>query len=41
MTARRVVVIGHGMAGAPGLEVWGPYAEREEIRLSEGGCIRG
>jgi vanillate/3-O-methylgallate O-demethylase len=22
----------HGMAGAPGLELWGPYAEREEIK---------
>ena len=22
----------HGMAGAPGLEIWGPYAEGEEIR---------
>jgi vanillate/3-O-methylgallate O-demethylase len=22
----------HGMAGAPGLEIWGPYEEREEIR---------
>src|SRR5436305_600092 len=24
----------HGMAGAPGLEVWGPYEEREEIRAA-------
>ena len=24
----------HGMAGAPGLEVWGPYKEREEIRAA-------
>jgi vanillate/3-O-methylgallate O-demethylase len=22
----------HGMAGAPGLEIWGPYEQREEIR---------
>jgi vanillate/3-O-methylgallate O-demethylase len=22
----------HGMAGEPGLEIWGPYAEREKIR---------
>jgi vanillate/3-O-methylgallate O-demethylase len=29
---RRVRVLRHGMAGAPGLELWGPYAEREEIR---------
>ena len=29
----------HGMAGEPGLEIWGPYAEREKIRdiiLKEG-----
>ena len=24
----------HGMAGAPGLEIWGPYAEHEEIRAA-------
>jgi vanillate/3-O-methylgallate O-demethylase len=24
----------HGMAGAPGLEIWGPYEEREEIRAA-------
>jgi vanillate/3-O-methylgallate O-demethylase len=29
---RRVRALRHGMAGAPGLEIWGPYAEREEIR---------
>src|SRR5882724_11139856 len=29
---RRVRCLRHGMAGAPGLEIWGPYAEREEIR---------
>ncbi len=29
---RRVRVLRHGMAGAPGLELWGPYEEREEIR---------
>jgi vanillate/3-O-methylgallate O-demethylase len=29
---RKVRALRHGMAGAPGLEVWGPYAEREEIR---------
>lgn len=29
---RRVRVLRHGMAGAPGLELWGPYAEWEEIR---------
>ena len=29
---RPVRALRHGMAGAPGLEIWGPYAEREEIR---------
>jgi vanillate/3-O-methylgallate O-demethylase len=29
---RKVRTLRHGMAGAPGLEIWGPYAEREEIR---------
>jgi len=29
---RQVRALRHGMAGAPGLEVWGPYEEREEIR---------
>jgi vanillate/3-O-methylgallate O-demethylase len=29
---RKVRCLRHGMAGAPGLEIWGPYAEGEEIR---------
>ena len=29
---RKVRALRHGMAGAPGLEVWGPYEEREEVR---------
>jgi vanillate/3-O-methylgallate O-demethylase len=29
---RAVRCLRHGMAGAPGLEIWGPYAEGEEIR---------
>ena len=29
---RSVRALRHGMAGAPGLEIWGPYEEREEIR---------
>jgi vanillate/3-O-methylgallate O-demethylase len=29
---RKVRALRHGMAGAPGLEIWGPYKEREEIR---------
>ena len=31
---RKVQALRHGMAGAPGLEVWGPYDEREEIRAA-------
>jgi vanillate/3-O-methylgallate O-demethylase len=29
---RRVRALRHGMAGAPGLEVWGPYEEYYEVR---------
>ena len=29
---REVRTLRHGMAGAPGLEIWGPYEQREEIR---------
>lgn len=29
---RKVRALRHGMAGAPGLEIWGPYAEGAEIR---------
>jgi vanillate/3-O-methylgallate O-demethylase len=29
---RPVRCLRHGMAGAPGLEIWGPYAEGEEVR---------
>jgi len=31
---RKVRTLRHGMAGAPGLEIWGPYAEREKIRAT-------
>jgi vanillate/3-O-methylgallate O-demethylase len=31
---RKVRALRHGMAGAPGLEVFGPYEEREEIRAA-------
>jgi hypothetical protein len=31
---RKVRALRHGMAGAPGLEIWGPYAEGEEIRAA-------
>jgi vanillate/3-O-methylgallate O-demethylase len=29
---RQVRALRHGMAGAPGLEIWGPYKDREKIR---------
>src|SRR4029078_1149849 len=32
IAGRKVRALRHGMAGAPGLEVWGPYAEGDEIR---------
>ena len=32
IAGRRVRCLRHGMAGAPGLEVWGPYAQGEEMR---------
>ena len=32
INGRQVRALRHGMAGAPGLEIWGPYGEREEIR---------
>lgn len=34
IAGRNVRALRHGMAGAPGLEVWGPYEEREEIRAA-------
>ncbi len=32
IAGRKVRALRHGMAGAPGLEVWGPYAEGDEVR---------
>jgi vanillate/3-O-methylgallate O-demethylase len=32
IAGRKVRALRHGMAGAPGLEVWGPYEQAEEIR---------
>jgi vanillate/3-O-methylgallate O-demethylase len=32
IAGRKVRALRHGMAGAPGLEVWGPYEEAEDIR---------
>jgi len=34
IAGRKVRCLRHGMAGAPRLEVWGPYAEGEEIRAA-------
>ena len=34
ITGRKVRALRHGMAGAPGLEIWGPYEEGEEIRAA-------
>jgi vanillate/3-O-methylgallate O-demethylase len=31
VAGRRVRALRHGMAGAPGLELWGPYAEKDEM----------
>src|SRR5262245_42560953 len=32
VAGRKVRALRHGMAGAPGLEIWGPYEERDEVR---------
>jgi len=34
IAGRTVRTLRHGMSGAPGLEIWGPYAEQEEIRAA-------
>ena len=34
IAGRRVRTLRHGMSGAPGLEIWGPYDEQEEIRAA-------
>jgi vanillate/3-O-methylgallate O-demethylase len=34
IAGRKVRALRHGMAGAPGLEIWGPYEEREDIRAA-------
>lgn len=34
IAGRKVRTLRHGMSGAPGLEIWGPYAEQEEIRTA-------
>src|SRR5690606_25610165 len=32
--SRKVRCLRHGMSGAPGLEIWGPYEEGEEVRAT-------
>ncbi|MDI3469315.1 MAG: hypothetical protein OJF62_001378 [Pseudolabrys sp.] len=34
IAGRKVRALRHGMAGAPGLEVWGPYEQGDEIRAA-------
>ncbi|MGH8176577.1 MAG: vanillate/3-O-methylgallate O-demethylase [Steroidobacter sp.] len=34
INGRKVRALRHGMAGEPGLEIWGPYEERDEIRAA-------
>jgi vanillate/3-O-methylgallate O-demethylase len=34
IAGRNVNALRHGMAGAPGLEIWGPYEESDEIRTA-------
>jgi vanillate/3-O-methylgallate O-demethylase len=34
IAGRKVRALRHGMAGAPGLEIWGPYDEGDEIRAA-------
>jgi vanillate/3-O-methylgallate O-demethylase len=34
VAGRQVRTLRHGMAGAPGLEIWGPYEQQEEIRAA-------
>ena len=34
IAGRKVRALRHGMAGAPGLEIWGPYEEGDEVRAA-------
>ncbi len=34
VAGRKVRALRHGMAGAPGLELWGPYEEKDEIHAA-------
>jgi vanillate/3-O-methylgallate O-demethylase len=34
VAGRKTRALRHGMAGAPGLEIWGPYAEKDEVHAA-------
>ena len=34
IAGREIRTLRHGMSGAPGLEIWGPYEEQEEVRAA-------
>jgi vanillate/3-O-methylgallate O-demethylase len=34
IAGRKIRTLRHGMSGAPGLEIWGPYEEQDEIRAA-------
>jgi vanillate/3-O-methylgallate O-demethylase len=34
IAGKTIRTLRHGMAGAPGLEIWGPYEEQEEVRAA-------
>jgi vanillate/3-O-methylgallate O-demethylase len=34
ISGRTIRTLKHGMSGAPGLEIWGPYAEQEDVRAA-------
>ncbi|MDY6945140.1 MAG: aminomethyltransferase family protein [Pseudomonadota bacterium] len=34
VNGRQVRALRHGMAGEPGLEIWGPYEQRDEVRAA-------
>ena len=40
IAGQTVRTLRHGMAGAPGLEIWGPYAEGEKIATRSSPPVR-
>ncbi len=40
VAGRKMRALRHGMAGAPGLEIWGPYAEKDEVHAADPRCRR-